>query len=1012
MNEQPQQEQQGQFSSNFKGLDLGMSGKNANPAYASVFHNCDVSPDGSVVRRGGSRSLGVLDLNDTSGFLRVESIKTRGGSEYLIYINRGGFTVALTQDRSDLVQPVTIAAIAKAGVWTTTPTAITAITLTAPYDRMLFLTPEHPPVQLSFIERTLDLTCTANNGVGVFTLTAPTSANDSTLWNDTNTSSYIVTNSDGVVVPVTLKQTGFTFRLSGIFVVGQVYRLTVRQVSWQWWAESTYNEGGDVIQATSRFNVTDVDQSVKVPPRLITDLEPPYKNTQFFGLYAFSTGVWASNTYAGPSQSPTTENEYGFSNGARFTSANGNKLQVAPFFATFGARQAGGGISQVVFLRYRSLRFNGNTGAKPNDLQLFADNVQYPWSSVFPTPSGSFSTASESFTVDDRQLSFNSNAGDAAVTQRFWTIFNSPTVLSPSIPIHLTCLSASVYLTNSQRVWYRSLTNAGGNLDGTYVRAYGLGSFCDYSKRSFPKLGSLYRDRLILVNPNTSQDQVLVSELADTTVPGEFYQFFQIDDALTGAATDPFTLNVSVDSRERITALLGWQTNLFVFTNTNTYALAGGDNFSEANYNTNLVSTYGAFNQQCVVQSNLTVLFMNRFGVFDIVNKEDANTFGAVERSSVVRPLFDNSVVAEAYDEIHWMKYNESTSKLYCGVGVDGDTRTVSRVLMLNMVWGSWSTLSSALPFKLYPATQVFRYTLFTASLDYPRYCTMLCMDMPYHMDYSTTVGGGYPQLVSLPPFTQSYRTDSRNIVRLPVPTTPGLRDYEGDGSTKVIDRLVRNDSGFTTTSVQARNPMVDFPDTLALCGGNTTGTMVAAVSTYGVTGEAYAIYPNVTLNGLASTINGADGFTVKPVPPSVSLVGVVYHSVYASGTFDLDMGGRLKRLRRLHLTFDTTVTESINYPGYPSARPVNAAFTMVVSNYRGQVGKPSVELVGDTTRLDAQQLNLPLEIAGVSQRSITLQGYGCDYQFYVSSVGVEPFKLTSYEFEVQPQQYKRYTRR
>lgn len=37
------------------------------------------------------------------------------------------------------------------------------------------------------------------------------------------------------------------------------------------------------------------------------------------------------------------------------------------------------------------------------------------------------------------------------------------------------------------------------------------------------------------------------------------------------------------------------------------------------------------------------------------------------------------------------------------------------------------------------------------------------------------------------------------------------------------------------------------------------------------------------------------------------------------------------------------------------------------------------------------------------------LQGYGVDYQFFITSTGVETFKLLSYELDIQPQGVKRY---
>ncbi|UVD33199.1 tail tubular protein [Plectonema phage Pbo-yong3] len=1011
MSQQEQTEIQGPFTRSFGGLNLSNSVGALPVSDSPVFHNCDISEDGAVVRRKGTALVNTYNVNNASGKAWAETIRTKLGSEYFILSNEVGILISLMRDDEVVGMPREVAVVAKSNIWTVPPSSMNFIPVNAPYDRLLILTPEHPIVQLSFLERTLTFTCTTNNGGGVFTLTAPISVNDTTLWRDTNASSYIVTDAANNVYPVSVKNPDFSFRLTGAFVVGQTYTLTIRQITWQWWAESMYYEGQDMMQNTSRFNVTSIDQNVKVPDRLITDIDPVYKNSQGIGLYAYWSSRFDTNGYLGPTPSPNTEDEYGFSGGGRFTPPSlipGATLQAAPFYITFGTTYGGSPapINQVNILRLRELRFNGGTGAIPNDLQVYNDTQQLTWNNV-PYLLDNFHTYSVTYNATDRLIAFMNLPGDATRVANYFAILGPTNNLPANAPLHISCLSASAYLAGSRRVWYRNLPTTGGVLDGCYVRAYGIGKFVDYSKRSFHAIGTVYRDRLILVNPSTSTDQLLISEIADATVPGEFYQFMQVTDMLLGVTTDPFTLNVTSEGRERITAVTGWQKRLFVFTGSNTYSVEGGEQFGESSYAVNLVSTYGAFNQNCVVVTNLTVLYMNKFGLFDLMNKPNTDSYGAFERSMKIRTLFTD-LSGGTEDNLHWVRYNESNNRLYVGLAVKGDTRTTSRNLMLNVTWDSWSTLSSAAPFQMYPAIQLFKYMLWLTNINAPLTVAMLCTDMPFYMDFASTRTHIYPFSFAAGQVNIPVVGDSRGIINLPIPTTPGVNDFNVSNSTKTGKVYARNVGAAGAEVASMRNPMRDYANTLDLLGGNVNASQFGMVLTGGV--EPYTVYPTVTYNGVAPnqwTVTGASGLNNRPLPSqnNICMVGMLYPSVYASPVFDLESLGRLKRLKRLHLQMDTTIVAGTKYnlnTTFTQVSLINTALVGVVSNYNENVVPAVVQY----------QFDNRYELRQVQELTLPLQGFGCDYQFYVTSVGAEAFKLAAYEFDIQPQRDKRYVRR
>ena len=230
------------------------------------------------------------------------------------------------------------------------------------------------------------------------------------------------------------------------------------------------------------------------------------------------------------------------------------------------------------------------------------------------------------------------------------------------------------------------------------------------------------------------------------------------------------------------------------------------------------------------------------------------------------------------------------------------------------------------------------------------------------------------------------------------------------NGTNYVRDAL----TGSTLLSA-GRNPMMDYPDTLRLLGGTPTTSMVGIVTQ---SQEQYTGYPQMGSSGQAVPNNysvaSVSGFASQAPLASagVAFVGLLFTSTYASPTFDLDQLGRLKRLKRLHLLFDTTHTRQLRYQLFPLCRLINAAFVSAVSNYREQTQQVYTQLISETLAYDGTEFDTPPEIRGVQQLTVPLDGFGCDYQFYVTSVGAESFKLAAYEIEIQPQRDKRYTRR
>lgn len=996
------EEIRGPFVDSFKGLSLLQRGVDNDPSLSPVFHNCAISNDGAVTRRGGTNLVDLVVTLAVSGQVWATTIKTVDGFEYAVIVTQNGIDIILATETVN--GPVPITSWVKTNVWKNVITDVHFVALSAPYDRLLICTGSHPPVQLSFLERTLSFTCTSTPNQS---LTAPYTATDSTLWRNTNAQSVRLVNTTikQAYVPST-KFVGFTVDMIGAGLAlasGDVRTFTIIDVSWQWWAEALTWEGKHFVQNVSRTNVTDLDQNVAVPPNLISDLDPRFGTSSYIGLLALQ-GNPCTSGFPFPTNFPATENEYGFSAGGRYIPAINKILSHAPFFVTYGAKQAAGGITSISIHRNRELRFNDGLGLTGTNLDVYVNDVASVYSTVCGITPTNSPTIAHSLFNDQYGTGVRVSTSTTLASQLATGIMfiASDAQLAFSAPVQLVNKEAKHVGTNGRTVPAYRLPTGGGVLDGCYIPTYGVSEYWDYNTGIFPTFATLYRDRLIFKNPTSANDQLLVSGTADIAVPGEFYSYYQITDDLAGDVDDPFTLNVTTKSRERITAFIGWQQQLFVFTNISTYSVNGGEVFGPENFAVGLVSSYGAYNNRCVVASNLTVLFMNRYGVFDLLNKSNTTDYGSFERSAPVRPMFETGV-GEEFDRLAWMCLSPDSAKLYCAIPTTLDTVTASKMLVLDLAWNAWSTMGGCAPFRTSVAVNILSSTVL--------YCKTgnrvdsLQLEAKHYLDYYRYVNATISSLnVTMTRPIVPYSILGSQV-QLIDPVIPVYKEFQT--SALKVNRKYISPGGTLPASLTPRNYMADDPVLVNLLSTPVTGNFPPLVC---IEPNQPPIYfePNTWNSNVINinSITNADGGLV----PILNGIGLAYPSVYASPVFDLDSLGRLKRLKKLHLLFDNEPKATLKYPSL-SVVPRNSAIVSLTSNYEADEVVIDNSLVGGYLELDEQYMDLDQSIRGKQQLSIPLQGYGCDYQFFITSVGADGFKLVSFEFDIQAQNSKRYVR-
>jgi hypothetical protein len=771
----------------------------------------------------------------------------------------------------------------------------------------------------------------------------------------------------------------------------------ITHVTWQWWAEADMWYGRDLVQTRSRVNVTVADQTLAVPTELTTDADLRFRSSQQHQLLLKNSSTDANNTLGLPVSNPATVNAWGMSSGSRYIYSAGSNLTPTDDFVTFGGIEPIGTISTLWFTAVRAIRLNNGNGIAVPNLGVLINKTPAFISFTAPHLPTEQAVNLWNLTVAGSvtNLVMQANGGAANFAQYF-----SANVGNLSLPYE-----SEVLLVNQDTKWLGTGAVNSVNGDGALIPVPGIGRSSNYHTGHFHTNGVVFANRLALVNPPGSVDQ------------------------LSFSATDPFTASPVTNDVTTITALQVWQNNLFVFTRSEVYAVTAGESFSSTSYSTERISTYGCYNQNCVTLTNLSILYLNELGVFDLLTKANTSEYGTFERSSQVRQLFTDARIRD-YEQEHWIAYDEHNNKLYVGLRVTLSPNTATlpptatKMCVLDMYWNAWATWATA-------GSNVYQkpFAINTHMLLWVER-VLVSLEFPDHADFIQGMGGTFVT----PPLEESITYLANRTFQPAInPVTPGLRQYSsvsgpltapgfeppitGLEVTTRGDTLFLDTNQALTAQVWQRNALVDnleFTDSVAPpFTGFFVNSFTAMLRYEGGTydpAKSFALYINICRLNTNTYYTPVMHITGEPL--NYYYGGVPFHSQYSSPVFNMASLGRLKRLKKLHLLFDVRNQAEFNQAYYqtPSMQQRDAALVTVTGNYNDyntpEITSYLMRSPNDMLQLDNYQFNVEHV-----QQSIPLQGYGCDYQFHVASAGAEPFKLTGYEFDVTPQNSKRYVR-
>lgn len=1023
------QEHVGLHTERFSGLALDRPTQDVDAEFSTIFQNCEISPEGAVVRRGGtllinSTSKSSYTEDDLNVYSRAITLST--GTTYLVTVSNDGITINRVLYQTDkkvaLGTPMN-----KTQVWSKPLDQVNFVHIKAPYDRLLILTGNHPPVQLSFLERDIDFQ--ASTSGSLLTLTRPFEANDFYGWKDLNIAATRIWRGE-VEYTILSKTDAFSVSISSTgFTVTPTMKFSYASITWQWWADTEYYRGLHFNQSTTRAHVSIADQQIETPLELKTNFPTILANDTYIGLTASSvSSVCAGNIYT-LNAAPSTNDQYKFMAGGRYVYDANHTPPSNPDFLTFAGIKSGNNPEQCHIFRQRLVRLRNGAGVLTSDLGVFVDGVQVS-KSLTECTTNDYSAYITGYTANiaTQTTTYAALSGGNPVLRTVGFTGGRKRIPYESI-VRLVDQGGVAYLGNAaRRFWLLDRNSGQPNHDGKYICAYGLGRIFDYISNEFPLIAAFHEERLIL-RSSRFPTLMVASAVADSIVAGEYYSFFQIDENLEGVATDPFDIQFETAQNTGITAAVSWQGRLLVFTDREVFGVSG-EPFTVNTTTVSSLTSKGVPNHNCVVVSELSVLFLNSTGVYDLFNRNAAEQISVIERSEKVRPLFTSSLVQGTNPKNCWLFYDELNNKLWVGLSTNG-SRYSNIHLVYDTLINSWSTFTSVVNLLMKPPTK-FKTTialLVRGEQYYNHHWLVPYQD--FYMDFATyqTSATFSTTTIASPGFQFSTTVDKSGVYNTNRSFGLNLRDADGLLAVKHDTKWVTLSASPSSFPLFARQYLGDLTQSKFLVSGVTPPTSWLPV-VVAQSGCNLNIYPNAGAvsgsptppqNYLASLLTGP-GFGGVPQGETVGfgsllrISGVCYQSIVASAYFHGGGLANIKRMKQLIMRFDPTVADKTPYQDLPNVRLVNLCHVGVevssgISGERVSVTEqPNIKNYSQQPGLEAV-FSYALSRLSQLEVRITLAGLTNTYRWVVTSIGAEAFKLTSYQFDATVAKETRFRR-
>lgn len=892
-------------ANNWGGLNTVASPFNIPYGDSPELLNVDVTTGGTIQKRKGTLQLG--EFSTVQAGVGFKGLTTTQGHNFIL-AKRELALELFTLENDTLVSLVTKNNVFSSRARRSRPT-FTNIDDRGE-NKVLVLTGTNAPVQVTFAEQAVTLAAGTTCQV----------VRDARFEFGTTASviAYIrdpVTNVP-VRVPVTFTawDAGTTalnvcIDPEGVGTYPEDRTMEVVYVSWQWWAEAYVYQGDRFYNYGSRFGVSSADRHVPIPERLRDSLIPSRyagvttpKMTISSSLASAAPGYYTFNT------NPTTNLQWTFTDGqSAFTNTTTHMQETVDgtTHATVGDISLAGlptsaqNATALHMHRSRELKFLGNSLWQSQNVLAtrgYSDGITY--GTTMNRTNGS--TPAAGLFAWTARLSNGTLASSGATFVKHVDFSVGGTYLG--IPrteyvrfVHtVTAFIGSGVVAGLSR--YR---------DGNSIPAYGLGEYADYQRGYFPTVAAIHQNRLVFGGVPNDSLRIIFSAIADTQIPGEFYNHFQID-AFTDnlGALDYYAISTSDDY---VNGLVSYQGSLFVFTRKTAQRFKP---LEDGTFLPQLVARLGLINPTAHTLANERLVFSSDEGVYELVPTEGfSDAYTTSELSTKVSNIFRNSEYTASI-----LGYDPLARQLF----VSMDTYA----LVMNIETGAWSK------FELYSSAPITYLGNFLDSADQYNFLIVtnflaktrfLKTNFDYYIDFATIpITPTYSKVSHI--FTSA--NDVREYAHI-VPTS-GLDDVE--------DIEVFLDGG--------RQP---FKENYWKRGNRIYFKFVPYP---GATIEVREYHPGVGLDSSAY-LN----------PGNTLYYGYAYLATYSTPTFTSGSLAKYKRLVYFDATFDNSVKNGVFthlevLPGQENAQwvgtnkiPLNVNLALLFNTERG--GDISTDIYG-----------------------------------------------------------------
>lgn len=336
--------------------------------------------------------------------------------------------------------------------------------------------------------------------------------------------------------------------------------------------------------------------------------------------------------------------------------------------------------NSVTFNRARKIPFNGNTGIASGKFDVILSN----FFGLFRNDN----LSSTGYVLLTDRDNLSTRITDNTTKGQFIALINQANEDS-----ELMLANAENSWSGTSAIEFRFQLSIANSHEGGYYPIYGFSDYADFDAGVFPTVGTFYQERIYLSGFTNKTATVVASGTSNHYIKREYYNYFQITDALSGQVFEPF--DFVLDDPGAVMNMTVWQEQLFIFTRN--YVYRNGQQLLQPTSRAfSVVSNSGVYVLDSVAIADNDLLFLSYNGVYSLPLIE-SNEYRSSEISVKIRNAFESG----RFNGIHFHKQRK---KLFV---YSSDT-----MFVFDFLTGAWTEYYAYIPFNVRSFTDYYDHTL------------------------------------------------------------------------------------------------------------------------------------------------------------------------------------------------------------------------------------------------------------------------------------------------------------